>query len=131
MALGYAECPEDLKKGDEWQGVLSTGDIAVFDEDGFYYIVGRKKRFLKIFGNRVNLDEIDRLVKAKFEDIDCASTGVDDRMKTFITDESLVVPVRQYLSQTTHLSESAFDVRFLPSIPKNASGKTLYKELPE
>ncbi len=131
VALGYAECPEDLKKGDEWQGVLSTGDIAVFDEDGFYYIVGRKKRFLKIFGNRVNLDEIDRLVKAKFEDIDCASTGVDDRMKTFITDESLVVPVRQYLSQTTHLSESAFDVRFLPSIPKNASGKTLYKELPE
>ncbi len=130
VALGYALGPEDLKKGDEWHGVLQTGDIAVCDEDGFYYIVGRKKRFLKIFGNRVNLDEIDRLVKGKFEGIDCASVGVDDRMTTFVTDETLLLPVRQYLSTTTHLSESAFDVRFLPEIPKNPSGKTLFQELP-
>ncbi len=131
VTMGYAQCRADLSKGDEWHGKLETGDIAICDEDGFYYIVGRKKRFLKIFGNRVNLDEIDRLVKGRFEGIDCASTGVDDRMKTFITDESLVDQVRQYLSNTTHLSESAFDVRYIKEIPKNASGKTLFKELPD
>ncbi len=131
VALGYATCRGDLIKGDKWHGVLSTGDIATRDADGFYYIVGRKKRFLKIFGNRVNLDEIDRLVKTKFSGIECASSGVDDRMKVFITDESLVDDVRQYLSNTTHLSESAFDVRYLPEIPKNPSGKVLYQELPE
>lgn len=92
--------------------------------------MGRKKRFLKIFGNRVNLDEIDRLIKSKFEEVDCASTGVDDKMKTYITREDLIVPVRQYLSNTTHLSESAFQVVYIPEIPKNDAGKTLYKDLP-
>jgi acyl-coenzyme A synthetase/AMP-(fatty) acid ligase len=130
VTLGYAECREDLAKGDERGGRLVTGDMAKMDEDGYYYIVGRKKRFLKIFGNRVNLDEIDQLIKRHFEGIDCASTGVDDKMKTFITDEELVVEVQQYLSDTTHLSQSAFDVVYISEIPKNEAGKTLYKELP-
>ena len=64
--MGYAECGEDLNKGDELGGVLRTGDMAKRDEDGFYFIVGRKKRFLKIYGNRVNLEEIDILIKEKF-----------------------------------------------------------------
>ena len=130
VTLGYAQCREDLKKGDERGGRLVTGDMAKRDDDGFYYIVGRKKRFLKIFGNRVNLDEIDRLVKTKYEGLDCASAGSDDRMKTYITDEKYIEEVRRYLSETTHLSESAFDVRYIPEIPKNESGKTLYKNLP-
>ncbi len=131
VTLGYAICPEDLCKDDEWHGSLHTGDIAICDEDGFYYIVGRIKRFLKIFGNRVNLDEIDRLIKAKFEDLDCASTGIDDHMKTYITNPQRMDAVRQYLSTTTHLSESAFEVRYLPEIPKNNSGKVLFNELPQ
>ncbi len=130
VTLGYAECREDLAKGDERGGVLETGDMAKMDADGFYYIVGRKKRFLKIFGNRVNLDEIDRLVRQQFGQLDCVSTGVDDRMTTFITDSSCTDEVRRYLSETTHLSESAFDVAYLPEIPRNESGKILYKKLP-
>ncbi len=130
VTLGYAECRSDLAKGDERGGRLETGDMAKRDADGFYYIVGRKKRFLKIFGNRVNLDEIDRLIKKQFEGVDCASTGVDDKMKTFITDKDRTDEVRQYLSNTTHLSESAFEVVYISEIPKNEAGKTLYRELP-
>lgn len=129
VTLGYAEKREDLAKGDEWHGYLVTGDMAKRDRDGYYYIVGRKKRFLKIFGNRVNLDEIDRLIKENFEGIDCASTGVDDRMKTYITDSELKDEVRRYLSAKTHLSESAFEVIYIEEIPKNESGKVLYSEL--
>ena len=108
VTLGYAERGEDLVKGDERHGVLETGDMAQFDEDGYYYIVGRKKRFLKIYGNRVNLDEVDRLIKGHFEDIDCASAGVDDQ---------------------TGLNHAAFQVVVIDEIPKNDAGKTLYKEL--
>ena len=130
VTLGYATCRQDLALGDERGGRLETGDMAKRDEDGFYFIVGRKKRFLKIFGNRVNLDEIDQLIKQQFDGMDCASTGVDDKMKTYITDETQVDAVKQFLSAKTHLSESAFGVIYIPEIPKNEAGKTLYKDLP-
>lgn len=129
VTLGYAEKGEDLALGDERHGVLHTGDMAQFDEDGYYYIVGRKKRFLKIFGNRVNLDEVDRLIKGQFDGIDCASAGVDDHMYLFITDESLATPVRDFVAHKTGLNFSAFRTIVIDSIPKNDAGKTLYQEL--
>lgn len=128
VTLGYAECGEDLSKGDERNGILETGDIAQFDEDGFYYIVGRKKRFLKIYGNRVNLDEVDRIIKGQF-DIEVASTGLDDHMYIFVTDEKYVEPVKNFIVGKTRLNPAAFKVLFIDEIPKNDSGKTLYKEL--
>ena len=130
VTLGYAECSEDLAKGDERHGRLVTGDMARRDADGFYYIVGRKKRFLKIFGNRVNLDETERLIKGAFPNLDCACGGVDDKMKIFITDETQVQAIRDFVAEKTHLNFTAFDVRPIVSIPKNESGKTLYSELP-
>ena len=103
--------------------------MAKFDSDGYYYIVGRKKRFLKIFGNRVNLDEIDRLVKARFGNLDCVSSGRDDEMYCFITEGALEEEVRKFLSHKTGLNPSAFRVRVIPEIPRNDSGKVLYQEL--
>ena len=120
---------DDLIKGDERNGFLQTGDMAQFDEDGYYYIVGRRKRFLKIYGNRVNLDEIDRLLKGKFENLECASTGVDDHMYLFVTDEAYAVQVKEFVVAKTGLNQAAFRVIVVDSIPKNDAGKTLYKEL--
>lgn len=128
VTLGYAECADDLYKGDERRGVLETGDMAQFDEDGYYYIVGRKKRFLKIFGNRVNLDEIDRLVKGELG-IDAASSGTDDHMCLFVTNQNDAEPVRELVIAKTRLNPTAFKVVVVDEIPKNDAGKTLYKEL--
>lgn len=129
VTLGYAECKDDLINGDERHGILHTGDMAQFDEDGYYYIVGRKKRFLKIFGNRVNLDEIDRLVKTEFDNIEFASTGIDDHMYLFVTDCDKSAAVKEFVVLKTGLNPSAFQVIVIDKIPKNDSGKTLYKEL--
>ena len=128
VTLGYAECGDDLAKGDERHGVLETGDMAQFDEDGYYYIVGRKKRFLKIYGNRVNLDEADRLIKGEFG-IEAACAGVDDHMYIFITDEKFSENVKDFVAGKTKLNPVAFKVIVIDEIPKNDSGKTLYKEL--
>ncbi len=128
VTLGYAESGSDLIKGDERHGRLETGDMAQFDEDGFYYIVGRKKRFLKIYGNRVNLDEIDRMIKGEFE-IEVASAGVDDHLYIFVTDEKMADPVRELVINKTKLNPAAFKAIVIDEIPKNDSGKTLYKEL--
>ncbi len=128
VTLGYAEIGEDLSLGDERHGVLETGDMAQFDDEGYYYIVGRKKRFLKIYGNRVNLDEIDRLIKGEFE-IEVASSGIDDHMYIFVTDSEKAESVREFVIAKTKLNPVAFKVFTIDEIPKNDSGKTLYKEL--
>ena len=130
VTMGYAECGEDLIKGDERNGRLETGDIAKFDKDGFFYIVGRKKRFLKIFGNRVNLDETERLLKAEFANSDFACGGVDDKMSVFLTNESLKDAVLTFLTNTLKLHASAFKVCPIEAIPRNESGKILYSDLP-
>ena len=129
VTLGYSECVEDLAKGDERAGILQTGDMARYDEDGFYYIVGRKKRFLKIYGNRVNLDEIDQMIKAQFDNIDCASAGVDDHMYLFVTKSELAESVKSFVVEKTKLNPMAFKAIVIDEIPKNDAGKTLYKEL--
>ena len=102
--------------------------MAQFDEDGYYYIVGRKKRFLKIYGNRVNLDEMERLIKGKFE-IETASAGVDDHLYLFVLNENVAEAVKNFAVEKTGLNPAAFQVRVIKEIPKNDSGKIQYREL--
>lgn len=135
VTLGYAEKAEDLSKGDERHGRLETGDMAKRDEEGFYYIAGRKKRFLKIYGNRLNLDEAEQLVKDFIRDYDsdCACAGVDDRLYIFINSKSekLHADVKRFLAEKTGLNSAAFTVKYIEKIPKNEAGKTLYTKLEE
>ena len=129
VTLGYAECLTDLAKGDEQHGVLVTGDMAEFDEDGYYYIVGRKKRFLKIYGNRVNLDECERMIQGEFETLECACVGSDDHMQIYITDGLYENDVRRFISERTNLNPRAFEVKYIKEIPKNDAGKKQYQML--
>lgn len=129
VTMGYAECGEDLAREDEFKGVLVTGDMAKRDSDGFYYIVGRKKRFLKLFGSRVNLDEIDLLIKEAFPQCTCASAGNDQKMLTFVTSETVIDDIRNYIIAKTHINAQAIEVRYIKELPVNTAGKILYKEL--
>lgn len=127
VSLGYAESIVDLKVGDENHGVLHTGDIAKIDEDGYFYITGRKKRFVKVWGNRCNLDSIEQIVKEMC--LDCACAGVDDKITVFITTEGIENEIKHLLVDRTNLNPRAFSVKVINEIPKNASGKILYSEL--
>ena len=129
VTLGYAEDRSDLSKGDELHGVLETGDMAQFDEDGYYYIVGRKKRFLKIYGNRINLDEIDRMIKVHFKNPDIASAGIDDHLVLFVTNVALADSIKVFVAAKTGLNPVALRTVVLDTIPMNEAGKTLYTEL--
>lgn len=126
VCLGYAESRADLNLGDEWKGRLETGDMALKDKDGYYFIVGRKKRFLKIYGNRVNLVEMEELLANN--GYECACKGEDDKMFIYTTSNDLLGVVN-YISEKTGLNRVAFNAIHIDEIPRNSSGKIMYSEL--
>ena len=126
VSQGYATCAAELAKPDERCGVLHTGDVAKRDEDGYYYIVGRMKRFLKIFGNRVNLDELEHIFTQRGYELACV--GHDDHMVIFTTGNDQE-ELRQAVAEETKLYPKAFEVRKIAEIPHTSSGKIDYQNL--
>lgn len=129
VTLGYALCKEDLLKGDERRGIYYTGDIAYRDAEGFYYIQGRKMRFLKLFGHRVGLDETEQIIRSHFG-IECACTGSDKGMIVYIAQSVRAEEVKHFISEKTGIQISAFRIVELNELPKNEAGKILYRSLP-
>jgi len=127
VTLGYAKNRFELQKGDENLGILYTGDLAKRDQDDYYYIVGRKKRYLKMFGNRINLDEIEQLIRS--EGNECACSGIDDALKIFITEPEVENRIKKYISQKTGIHIKGFEMVVVDEIPRNDTGKILYSEL--
>lgn len=129
VMMGYAKCLADLAKGDEMRGVLHTGDTATVDVDGYFTIRGRLKRFIKLFGLRINLDDVEKKLESKFH-IPLACTGSDDKLIVAIEQEELVDAVKAEIEALYHLHKTAYKVKVLP-IPHFANGKTDYMKLKE
>ena len=130
VTLGYAENRADLAKGDERKGVLYTGDMARCDKDGFYYIEGRKKRFIKLYGKRVSLDECEQLI-SKYCGCDCVCVGADDNLKIVITEDGKREEVSTYIEKQLKIQHIAYYIYVVNEIPRNSSGKIVYKKVEE
>jgi acyl-coenzyme A synthetase/AMP-(fatty) acid ligase len=127
VTLGYADNRFDLERGDDNNNVLYTGDMAKRDNDGFYYIVGRKKRFLKLYGNRVNLDEVESFLKNG--GFDCACAGEDDQMRVYTTNKDDRKKIELFITTYTGINRNGFKILLIDLIPRNESGKIMYTEL--
>ncbi|MCX7550940.1 AMP-binding protein [Xanthomarina sp. F2636L] len=77
IMLGYFKEKEDTRKTLK-KGWLHTGDVAVIDEDGYYYLKARKKEILKVAGKRVSPKEIEEVILSVEEVMDCTISGYDD-----------------------------------------------------
>ena len=124
VTLGYANCPEDLLKGDENHGVMHTGDLARRDVDGCYFIIGRLKRFLKIFGLRIGLDEVERMIKTEYK-TDCYCKGTDEKLTVLVTDLRLKESIPHFIEEKTHLFYKNVDVQVVKEILRNEAGKVI------
>ncbi|MBI4866780.1 MAG: AMP-binding protein [Candidatus Wallbacteria bacterium] len=126
VMLGYAESFEDLQLGDVQRGTLRTGDLGYFDEQGLFYVTGRLKRFIKLFGNRVSLDEVEgQLRRAGHE---CAVTGRDGLL-VVATEQADEPAIGAFIAERFRFHHSAVRVARVSVIPKSPGGKPLYAEL--
>ena len=129
VTLGYASSAGDLARGDEFGGSIRTGDLAVADTDGFFRIVGRRKRFVKIFGSRVNLDDIEKLLAARGTEVAC--TGVDDRITVHAVgiESDTATALQDEVAAYIGVHKTAIELRMVEQIPRAESGKILYSAL--
>lgn len=130
VSLGYAKNFHDLKKTDENRGILYTGDIAQFDQDGFYYLMGRKNRYIKMYGNRINLNELELLLnKAGFE---CVCSGNDNQLLIYLVDKNNnISTIKKYLASLMQFNPVCTIIKCVDKIPRNTIGKVHYAALTE
>ena len=124
VTLGYATCREDLLKGDENHGVMHTGDIAHRDADGCYFIVGRMKRFLKIFGLRIGLDEVENMIRQEF-DVDCFCKGNDEKLIVLVPNKEIAKQLPAFIEGKTKLFHQRIEVQVVDRILRNEAGKVV------
>lgn len=130
VMLGYAETRDDLMRGDDQGGVLATGDVGRLDAGGRLTITGRVKRFGKIYGLRINLDEIEKLARTLWPD--AAVVQKDEKVRIFLAGDAGkpdAEALRAAFANCYTLPPTVYEFRFIAKIPHTTRGKTDYRRL--
>jgi long-chain acyl-CoA synthetase len=135
---GYYKMPEETAHAlrDGW---LHTGDLARMDEEGYFYIVDRKKEIIIVGGYNVYPREVEEVLYSHPDVVEAAVVGVPDPdygevVKGFVvsknpqlTEAVLIEYCRQHLAKYKVPSS----IEFLEELPKNTTGKILRRVLKE
>ncbi len=130
VMMGYAESRADLGRGDEAGGRLDTGDIGRLDRDGYLFLSGRTKRFAKVAGLRLGLDEIEQEIGSTCP-VACQDEG--ERIAVYHEDgpEAELKARLKALAVTYKIPPVSFVTRRVEALPRKTSGKVDYARLKE
>jgi acyl-coenzyme A synthetase/AMP-(fatty) acid ligase len=128
VMLGYAWNRADLGKEDELGGLLHTGDHAQLDAEGYVYILGRAKRDAKLFGLRINLDDVESMLRPH------GPVAVVDGIGKLIVYCEFGTPaelkkLHGEIAARLSVHGSALDFRSIARLPIGNSGKIDYSKL--
>ncbi len=132
VCMGYAFDYRDLAKGDENKGIIATGDLAFIDEDGYIFLKGRSRRFVKIVGNRIGLDEVETLLETHFPEHEFACTGEDDKLNVYfkrIDKYNLEDLCPKVLFEKAEVPLTMIHCYTVEEFPRSSAGKILYSAL--
>ena len=129
VSMGYADSLKDLELGDSNSGTLKTGDLARFDNEGYFFIEGSNNRFVKLFGNRISLDSVEKIVLDNgFENV---VTGNAKKIDIYVIDsQSLSLEMlRAKISEVIGINKIAINVNKIDEFPRLNNGKIDYSLL--
>jgi fatty acid CoA ligase FadD36 len=132
---GYLNRPDATAEAFDTDGWYRTGDAAVIDSDGMHRIVGRESvDLIKSGGYRVGAGEIETALLGHPEVAEAAVVGLPDhdlgqRIVAFVVGNAEPQDLIDYVAQQLSVHKRPREVRVVDSLPRNAMGKVLKKEL--
>ena len=128
VMLGYATQRSDLADGDRLDGVLHTGDLGQLDAGGYLYVAGRMKRDAKVLGMRINLDEVEAMLKVHGP---TAVVAGADKLHVFCEygTPPFLATLHRQLASGLKLNHAAFEFKRIEKLPTTQSGKVDYSAL--
>ena len=125
VMMGYAETAADLARGQEIQA-LHTGDLAEKLAPDLYRITGRKSRFLKLFGLRIALDQVEAILR---EEGCTAVAAGDDQLLVLALLQGDAAKAEAAISTRLELPSGSWVVVPMNEVPRLPSGKTDFVSL--
>ncbi|MGV9798229.1 acyl-CoA synthetase [Mycobacterium sp. NPDC003449] len=132
---GYLNRPDATAEAFDVEGWYQTGDVAVIDADGMHRIVGRESvDLIKSGGYRIGAGEIETVLLGHAGVSEVAVVGVPDddlgqRIVAFVVGDAEPAELIDYVAQQLSVHKRPREVRLVDSLPRNAMGKILKKEL--
>ncbi|XP_062552732.1 probable 4-coumarate--CoA ligase 3 [Armigeres subalbatus] len=138
--LGYYKNEEASQEALDKEGWFRTGDIGYFDEEGYLYLVDRKKDILKYMGNQVSPSEVEAVIQ-QIDGVEMVCvTGVPNKTGTSdlvtavvikhpnstLTADEVVKEVANHLSEPKHLRGG---VLFVEQLPMTSNGKIMRRKV--
>ena len=113
-----------MESGDDNKGILYTGDLGYWDEEGFLYISGRKSRFAKIYGKRIDLSYLENQFQ---HELGIQVVLLSDDKKIYLyTVRNQIKNAMDYLQQKTEFHAGAVEGKDIAELPRNEYGKIKY-----
>ena len=127
VSMGYANSINDLELGDVNKGVLRTGDLAKFDSEGFFYIEGSTNRFIKIYGNRISLDSLEKIIFNK--GFESAAIGSENKLVIYVIHNKKLSTdlLKVDISEVIGINQTAIQINVVSDFPRLDNGKINYK----
>lgn len=137
MMKGYFNNPSATAQTIDEDGWLHTGDIAVYDDEGYFKIVDRTKELIKVKGLQVSPSELEDVIRAHPKIADIGVIGVPHerlgeapRAFVVVKEPMAAEELHQYLATRVSAHKQLVGgITIVDALPKNATGKLLRKEL--